>query len=153
MNMSSAPLLIEAILGSAGDDEWSHRLHHLGHDGAVETLAIAPADLSRRRFRGTTVEGTECAISLPRSLSLFDGAVLYHEGAKAIVLRVGEQAWLRLRPRGPAEALELGYHAGNLHWRVRFEGGDLLVATDGPQEAYLARIAGMIEGGHVLRLP
>jgi urease accessory protein len=45
--------------------------------------------------------------------------------------------------------LELGYHAGNLHWRVRFDGGDLLVALDGPRESYIARLEDLMADGKV----
>ena len=50
------------------------------------------------------------------------------------------QRWLRLVPRAQADALELGYQSGNMHWRVRFEGEALLVALDAPAEDYLARL-------------
>mgnify|MGYP006140052353 CR=1 FL=1 len=44
--------------------------------------------------------------------------------ARAVIVRVEPEAWLRLRPADAAAALAVGYHAGNLHWRVRFEGED-----------------------------
>ncbi len=57
-----------------------------------------------------------------------------------LLLRVAAQQWLRLVPRTRDDALMLGYHAGNLHWRVRFEDGALLVALEAPSEDYLARL-------------
>ena len=38
----------------------------------------------------------------------------------------------------------LGYHAGNLHWRVRFEGEILFVALEGRPEDYVARLQELI---------
>jgi urease accessory protein len=64
-------------------------------------------------------------------------------------VRTSEQNWLRLSPLTAGDALELGYLAGNLHWRVRFHDGDLLVALDGPTAAYLARVDALIAAGKV----
>jgi len=46
-----------------------------------------------------------------------------------------------VRPAAAAAALRLGYHAGNLHWRVRFDGADLMVALEGPEARYRDRLA------------
>ena len=43
----------------------------------------------------------------------------------------------------------LGWHAGHLHWRVRFDGRDLVVLLDGPEAEYRDRIAALIEAGAV----
>ena len=67
----------------------------------------------------------------------------------AVVVRVAQERWLRLQPRGIADAIELGYHAGNLHWRVRFQGEVLFVALEGRPEDYTARLGDMISGRRV----
>lgn len=147
--MPDAPLLIETVLGRTDAAEMAERLHHLGHHGGqIERLVIAPADLPRRRFAAETDLGTSCFVALPREVTLFDGAVLHLSHSRAIVLHVGAQAWLRLLPLADG-ALELGYHAGNLHWRVRFDEGCLLVALDGPRETYLARLRELEAQGKV----
>ncbi|MCW5749143.1 MAG: urease accessory protein UreE [Alphaproteobacteria bacterium] len=145
---ASDPIVIESILGARQEPALAERLHDIGHHGAVEILVVAPADLPRRRFHALTDRGTACFVALPRSARLFDGAVLFLDDHRAIVVRVGEQRWLRVAPAGNA-ALELGYLAGNLHWRVRFEDGCLLVALEGPREAYLARLRDLEERGKV----
>ena len=142
------PIVIEAIAGRADDPALAKRMHDLRHRGTVETLFVEPVDLPRRRFHSVTDQGTACFIALPRSTQLFDGAVLYIGEDRAILLRVGQQQWLRLAPSAGA-ALELGYLAGNLHWRVRFEGVCLLVARDRPLEEYLARLAELRQSGKV----
>jgi urease accessory protein len=136
----SAPLVLARTLGDRGDPAIADRLHALAHAGRVETLEIAPADLPRRRFHAVTDAGTPCFVELARTERLRDGAVLHLDDARAVVVRVGEQRWLPLRPTDAAAALELGYLAGNLHWRVRFDGALLWVALDGPEDAYLARL-------------
>jgi urease accessory protein len=141
--------LIERVLGDRHDAAFVERLHHLEHRGAVDVALVEPCDMARHRLRITTQRGEEIAIALPRDETLFDGAVLVLETDRAIVVRSAAEQWLRVRPQSPADALELGYHAGNLHWRVRFEGNDLLVALAGPVAAYLARIAPMVEAGRV----
>ncbi len=42
-----------------------------------------------------------------------------------------------------------GYHAGNLHWRVRFQGEVLFVALEGRPEDYTARLGEMISARRV----
>jgi urease accessory protein len=142
-------LKLTTILGSRADPHVAERLHQIGHHGAVEVLSLSAEDAARKRLRATTREGTDCAIALPREMSLFDGAVLLLEDLRAIVVHFNQQSWLRLVPQSAAAALELGYHAGNLHWRVRFEGAVLLVAIEGSVESYKVRIASLIEGGQV----
>ncbi len=75
--------------------------------------------------------------------------MLLLEEDRALVVRAGVQRWLRVSPRTAGDALELGYHCGNLHWRVRFDGADVLIALNGPVESYLARIGPMIAAGRV----
>lgn len=142
-------LKLTKVLGSRGDPGVAERLHHIGHHGRVEVLPLSAEDAARRRLRATTSEGTECAIALPRDAALFDGAVLLLEDRRAIVVAFNRQRWLRLVPQSAAAALELGYHAGNLHWRVRFDGAVILVAVEGPVESYEARIAPLIDSGQV----
>lgn len=138
--------VIDHIVGSRTDAAIATQLHHLDHHRAVDVLTVASADIARRRLRATTEGGDEVALALPRDQTLFDGAVLLLEPGHALVVRVGAQDWLRLTARDAADALELGYHAGNLHWRVRFETGSLLVALDGPVTDYLARLGELATG-------
>jgi urease accessory protein len=121
----------------------------LEHRGAVDVVTIPVADLPRRRLLITTRGGEELAIALPRDQKLFDGAVLLVEESRAIVVRAAGERWLRLEPRAIEDAIELGYHAGNLHWRVRFDGKALLVGLEGRPEDYLARLEGLIESRRV----
>jgi urease accessory protein len=113
-------LHLTAILGYASDPDFSERLHTLDHAGKVETVILTRADAKRHRLRATTDRGTEVAIVLARAEVLSDGAVLYLSEDKAIVIRMKEEEWLTFVPRDTSAALELGYTAGNLHWRVRF---------------------------------
>ena len=116
------------------------RLHALEHREAVEHLCGREGDVSRRRFRLTTDRGTDCAVSLDRDEVLSDGALLFLDDERAIVIRVGEPKTWRLRPKTPEAALRLGWNAGNLHWRVSFDGADLVVLLDAPLADYRARI-------------
>ncbi|RJF76333.1 urease accessory protein UreE [Rhodopseudomonas palustris] len=137
-------LRIDHVLGSRLAPGISEGLHRLEHSGAVDIVNIPVADLARRRLLTKTKSGRELAIALPRHEKLFDGAVLWLDHDKAIVVRAGTERWLRLTPRSIADAIELGYHAGNLHWRVRFEGETLFVAIEGRAEDYMARLDDLI---------
>ena len=137
---SGAEVRVNEIHGFASEPVLAERLHDLGHRDGVEYLLLSQEDVHRRRLRARTDRGTDCLIALPRDQSLGDGAVLVLEDARAVVVRLAEEQWLSLEARDKAAALEVGYFAGNLHWRVRFEGERLLVALEGPEQDYLARL-------------
>jgi urease accessory protein len=146
-------LRIDGILGFASDPTIAERLHAVAHAGRIEHVVLERADTLRHRLRVMTDRGTECAIALPRDQRLGDGAVLLLEPARAVVVRMADERWLALRPRDAAAALELGYHAGNLHWRVRFRQGALEIALEGPEEGYVERLAAFLADGRVARVP
>jgi urease accessory protein len=142
---------LNGIVGFASEPALAERLHRLGHADRVEYLVLDRADTARHRLRAVTDRGTDCAIALDRDQRMGDGAVLLLEDARAIVVRMKEEDWLALAPADAAAALELGYHAGNLHWRVRFRDGLLEVALEGPEAAYLERLSGFFADGRVRR--
>jgi urease accessory protein len=145
-------LKLDQILGDARDHAMEHRLHHLEHDGAVEFITLNRADTQRHRLRAMTDRGTECAVVVPRDQHLFDGAVMLLEANRAVVVRVEASQWLRFKPRDMHSALELGCFAGNLHWRVKFENGALLVAVENELDYYLQRLHHFLEDGRAVRM-
>jgi urease accessory protein len=145
-------LRLHGVLGHETDSAYRERLHRLEHRDGIELLFVPPEDAGRRRFRATTDRGTDCAVSLDRDEDLVDGAVLHVERDKAIIARFGRQRLWRLRPRDASAALKLGWNAGNLHWRVRFEADCLVVLLDGPPETYRVRIAPLLDEGMVTEL-
>ena len=144
-------LRLDSILGHATDAALAERLHHLEHDGKVEYILLAGEDTARRRLHVATDRGTDCAIMLPRSERLSNGAVLLLESDRAVVVRLKEAEWLALQPRDAAAALELGYFAGNMHWPVRFDGAALKIALHGPVEGYLERLDHLLKDGRIRR--
>jgi urease accessory protein len=141
--------LIEQVLGARHDAAIADALHRLEHRDAVDVLTIKSAELQRRRFKALTNRGEEIAVALPRDQTLHDGAVLVLEPDHAIIVQVSTPTWLRFVPRDAAAAVELGYNAGNLHWRVKFDGSTLMVAQEGPAESYSVRLRRLIESGAV----
>jgi urease accessory protein len=135
---------LETIIGSIDSPDIAEQLHRLSHTGMVEYLDLERADLARHRLRVKGSAGNEYAIALPRSQHLSNGAVLVLEGDRAVVVRLKEEQWLVLVPRDVPAALELGYHAGNMHWRVRFDAGRLMIAIESDEGSYLARLEGLI---------
>jgi urease accessory protein len=137
------------VLGHVTEQPIAERLHQLEHDDKVEVIWLQPADTARRRLRTLTDRGAECAILLQRSERLSHGAVLLLEPERAVVVRVGDTNWLRLEPRDRAAAIELGYLAGNLHWKVRFEADALWVRVDEDAASYRARLLPLLEAERV----
>lgn len=145
-------ITLNEILGHASDPGVARKLHKLSHSGGVEYVTLSREDALRHRLRVTTDLGTECAIALPRTMQLADGAVLLLEADRAVVVRLLEREWLTLAPRDAAAALELGYFAGNSHWTVRFDGPLLGIALQGPEQSYIDRLAASFSEGRVTRV-
>lgn len=144
-------LVLNEIIGQAGDPDISRRLHELDHLGKVEYITLSKEDALRHRVRVVTDHGTECAVVLRRSARIVDGAVLLLDDDRAIVSRLSEQSWLSLAPRDIAAALELGYQAGNSHWIVRFDGPVIGIALEGPERDYLDRLTTLFSEHRVTR--
>ena len=115
-------------------------IHDLEHREAVDKVLLNVDDLSRRRFTCETTFGKIVGISLPRSLKLFDGAVLEISEKYCLMVKVEPENWLRLEVYSSDVALRLGYLAGNLHWAVKFDKNRLSVAISGDANSYLDRI-------------
>ena len=142
-------LHLTKILGFVSEPDFAEPIHALSHSGGVETVLLDLADAKRHRLRTVTDRGTDVAIALDRHASLSDGAVLYLTEARAIVVRLKEERWLTFIPLDVPAALELGYLAGNLHWRVRFNNGTLAVACEGPEQTYLDRVRPLLNSGRL----
>ncbi len=133
-------ITVTRIIGTVSEPSIADRLHRLAHDDRVEFLTIDRENTQRRRLRASTEKGTDVAIALGSAERLVDGSVLFLSEERAIVLRVNQERWLRIKPRDEDAAIELGYCAGNHHWRVRFEPGVLLIALQGPADDYLSSL-------------
>ena len=70
-------LKLDRILGKASDSAMAERLHALDHAGRIEYVVLTGEDTRRHRLHVSTDRGTECAIMLPRSEHLENGAVLH----------------------------------------------------------------------------
>ena len=145
-------LILEQVLGHASEEHIARALHEVGHRGGIEHLKLSPADTQRHRLRAVTDRGTQCAIALPRSQGLSDGAVLFLRKDRAVVVHMEQEQWLELLPGNSATALELGYLAGNMHWKVEFNEGHLRVLLQGPRQDYLQRLAPFLEQGRVVEV-
>jgi urease accessory protein len=147
----STVLLLEGIVGVATEAPIAEALHRLEHEGAVEYLTLTEADTQRHRLRAFTDRGSECAIALPRTQHLSNGAVLLLDQNRAVVVRMQETQWLALQPFDAQAAMQLGYFAGNMHWKVEFAGKLLRIAVQGPLESYVDRLAHLLQNGRVVR--
>jgi urease accessory protein len=142
-------LRLHGVIGLESDARVQSALHHLEHHDAIERLFVPESDLGRRRFRLTTDKGTDCAVSLARDDVLSDGSLLFLDDHRAVVVRVGAPKSWRLRAATKEGALRLGWAAGHLHWRVRFDGEALVVLLDAPLADYRARIEALLTEGAV----
>jgi urease accessory protein len=127
-------VLIERILGNAGDPAWSARLAGL----AVDRLALDHWEAQKNRFRKTTAGGIELAVSLDRGTFLRDGDILLHDAAagRAVVARIAlrDVMVVHLDPLGALDpqiamrtCVELGHAMGNQHWPALVKDGRVYV--------------------------
>jgi urease accessory protein len=143
---------METISGTVGhetDEAIAQRLHRLDHHGLVERVYVSEPLIGRRRFRVTGDRGNEYGIVLDGDPADLDGRVVLLTEDRAVVLHRGEPRTLTLRATDLAGAVQLGWHAGHLHWRVRFEGDQLVVLLDAPESDYLDRIEGFLASGAI----
>lgn len=145
-------LQIHEIIGSKQDTNLSNLLHDLSHDNKVEYIVLDHANLQRRKFRAKTDQGTDCAISISRDQKLYNGAILYLDKNCAIVVKMANDEWLTLKPKDLATAIELGYFAGNMHWRVKFESDCLSIALESPKEVYLDRLKDFFSKNKIIQI-
>ena len=145
-------LHLTTILGYASDPHFSEQLHALDHAGNLEVVTLSRVDAQRHRLRLTTDQGTDVAIALARDEALSDGAILYLTAAQAIIVRMKEEEWLTFVPCDISAALELGYLAGHLHWRIRFTPVGIAVAREGPEHTYLARVRSLLTSGRIWKV-
>ncbi len=136
--------------GRVGDPALAERLHELEDRGGIETVRLSRTDMSRRRQQVRSDRGTEIALMLDRDAALEGGEVLVLDAERAVVLVLEEPQWLVLRAPDAPRALELGYFAGNMHWKVRFSGEQLWVSLEGPRERYLERLQALLAAGVVV---
>ena len=145
-------LQLSEILGYSHDSNLSNLIHDLSHKDKVEYIVLDHANLQRRRFRTSTDKGADCAISISRNNKLSNGAVLLLENDRAIVVRMAEDEWLSLKPKDLSTAIELGYFAGNMHWRVKFEHERIDIALESPENIYLDRLKDFFEQKKITRI-
>jgi urease accessory protein len=145
-------ITINHILGHSHDPELSNSIHELSHQSKVEYIILDHTNLQRRRFRIMTDQGTDCAVTLSREEKLSNGAVLMLDQNRAIIVKMSEDQWLSLQPKDLASAIELGYFAGNMHWRVKFEQSHIDIALEGPEEVYLDRLKIFFKNEKITRI-
>jgi len=121
--------IIETVLGNIGDPEWARRLSPAN----VDLLEVDQWEVQKSRFRKTSVNGTELAISLDRGSYIRDGDVLFwdEQAGEAIVARIDMRDVMVVHLDGLKGAapdiamrtcLELGHAMGNQHWPALVKG-------------------------------
>ncbi|GAA3509339.1 hypothetical protein [Dietzia aurantiaca] len=115
--------------------------------GRVVRLSVPQAELGRKRFKVVDQNGNHYGIALPRNLTLQNGSVLDLSSSRAVVIETTDTEQLHLRARDAEGGIQLGWHAGHLHWKVRMAGRYVTVLLDGPREDYLVRIGQFLDAG------
>jgi urease accessory protein len=139
----------QGVVGHHSDEAMHDLLHELDHAGKVVHLRVPTAELGRRRFKAVDQHGVEYGVALARSDELRDGSVLSISTDRAVVVDADEGQTLTLRATTLEGAVQLGWHAGHLHWRVRMDADTLMVLLDAPREEYLVRIAQWTTSGSI----
>lgn len=127
-------ILVEKTLGNIKDDQWQGH----GERGAVDHFVLEQWEAPKNRLRKVSEGGIELAVSLPRSVHLHNGDVLYHDAAsgRIVVARIAMKEVMVIEIQdldglSPAEilqiAFELGHGLGNQHWPAIIKGMTIYV--------------------------
>ena len=97
---------------------------------AKRTLT-APWDRRRlSRWRGTTDDGEEVTVLLPRGVSVRGGEVLASRGGETVAVLAAEEELSEAEADGALLVARGAYHLGNRHVPLQFEGGRLRYQRD-----------------------
>lgn len=127
-------VIIESVLGNLKDSEWQARALRADLDG----LVLNQWDAQKNRFRKTTEQGVELAVSLERNVFLRDGDILTWDEAtgKMVIAKISMSDVMvihleALAARDPATlvrtCVELGHALGNQHWPAVVKGDHVYV--------------------------
>ncbi len=127
-------VVIETILGNVADPEWAGRLSRAN----VDVLEVDQWEAQKSRFRKTSANGVELAVSLDRGTYIRDGDVLKWdtEAATVIVAKIDVRDVMvvhlddlaRFTPDIAMRAcIELGHAMGNQHWPAVVKGNAVYV--------------------------
>ena len=142
-------MILTQVIGTVRDRRYALKLQEIERKGGVEYVTLNILDTQRKRLRVKSDRGTDYAIALPREASLENGSILHLDQERAVIVKLARQQWLRLRPKQINSALQMGYNAGNHHWRVKFDGTDILIALEGPRHDYIERLEALLSSGEV----
>src|SRR5215510_8057830 len=127
-------MVVEAVLGNAGDPAWSDRLSAAN----VDLVNVDQWEAQKSRFRKMTAHGVDVAVSLDRGTYIRDGDVLFWNAQTrdAIVARIDLGEVMVVHLEGLAAStpdvvmrtcVELGHAMGNQHWPAVVKGNRVYV--------------------------
>jgi urease accessory protein len=127
-------ILVESVLGNAGDPEWSERLA----TATVDAFELDHWEAQKNRLRKKTRGGRELAVSLDRGSFMRDGDVLLwdEQARQAVVARLSLRDVMVINLEAlaalPADlamrtSVELGHALGNQHWPALVKGSRVYV--------------------------
>jgi len=127
-------ILVEAVLGNAGDAQWIERLA----TATVDAFELDHWEAQKNRLRKKTRGGQELAVSLDRGTFMRDGDVLLwdEQARRAVVARLSLRDVMvihleALSAMPPDVAMrncvELGHALGNQHWPALVKGSRVYV--------------------------
>ena len=142
-------LLVRTILGISTEARFAGRL--------IERLPVTSVNASKRRFRCSTAAGTDIALDLARGSYLEDGAVLFDDGERIVVVERKPEDALVIRLSGALDrdelvrqAASLGHAFGNQHVPLELVDGEIHVPITTSREIAAATVRGLhLEGAEI----
>ena len=127
-------VIIESVLGNLKDPDWQVRAMRAELDG----LVLNQWDAQKNRFRKTTEQGVEIAVSLERNVFLRDGDILSWDAdtRRMVIAKISMSDVMVIHLEGLASkdpatlvrtCVELGHALGNQHWPAVVKGDHVYV--------------------------
>ena len=125
-------MLVEKIIGKIEETDCQGL--------TVDTVVLDRYDMNKPHQKVTTGMGETVAISLPHGENLFEGAVLYRDDEKIIVIELAPEDIFEIRPEGNRQWAKTAFNIGNMHQPAYIYDDRILIAYDPVMENVLKAV-------------
>ena len=113
-------MIFEEVIGNINEIDDLSEYH-------VETIYLNSEDMLKRIIRVTSDHNREYGITLENNKALIDGAILYNQDKKLIVVKINSEDVLVIKPSTITEMGVIAHALGNRHLQAQFEDDKIMI--------------------------